>query len=152
MFRHMKYVYEVYREGSFSKAAAKLYISQPALSATVRKVEKEYIRTAEKIREMEEEFAGYVSSLNELSAGKLTVGDTYLFSAFVFPEILKTFREPDLLMDKYPLDSELYERRYVKKGHLLLAVPAGFSSNGPARSWSLSLNDIRKSPGASRAV
>lgn len=41
MFRHMNYVYEVYREGSFSKAAAKLYISQPALSATVKKVETE---------------------------------------------------------------------------------------------------------------
>lgn len=43
MFRHMNYVYEVYREGSFSKAAAKLYISQPALSATVKKVETEIV-------------------------------------------------------------------------------------------------------------
>lgn len=190
MFRHMNYVYEVYREGSFSKAAAKLYISQPALSATVKKVEteigmplfdrghspirltecgKKYIRIVETIRKMEEEFAGYVSSLNELSTGKLVIGGTYLFSAFVFPEILKRFQdlypnvklslveghtsqleeklfsgEIDLLMDNYPLDDELYEKRYVKKEHLLLAVPAGFKSNGAAKPWSLSAGDIRK--------
>ena len=118
---------------------------------------------------MEEEFAGYVSSLNELSTGKLVIGGTYLFSAFVFPEILKRFQdlypnvklslveghtsqleeklfsgEIDLLMDNYPLDDELYEKRYVKKEHLLLAVPAGFKSNGAAKPWSLSAGDIRK--------
>lgn len=39
-FANMEYVYEVYKEGSFSRAAANLYISQPALSATVKKIEK----------------------------------------------------------------------------------------------------------------
>ena len=34
-----RYVYEIYKEKSFSKAAANLYISQPALSATIRKIE-----------------------------------------------------------------------------------------------------------------
>ena len=29
-FANMEYVYEVYKEGSFSRAAANLYISQPA--------------------------------------------------------------------------------------------------------------------------
>ncbi len=33
MFSGMNYVYEVYKERSFSKAAENLYISQPALSA-----------------------------------------------------------------------------------------------------------------------
>lgn len=32
MFSSMKYVYEVYKEHSFSKAAQNLYISQPSLS------------------------------------------------------------------------------------------------------------------------
>ena len=32
MLNEMKYVYEVYKEKSFSKAAKKLFISQPALS------------------------------------------------------------------------------------------------------------------------
>lgn len=33
MFQGMEYVYEVYKERSFSKAAANLFISQPSLSA-----------------------------------------------------------------------------------------------------------------------
>lgn len=189
MFRHMDYVYEVYREGSFSKAAAKLYISQPALSATVKKVEKEigmplfdrghspvrltecgkkYISMAEKMRAMEEEFSGYVSSLGELSTGKLTVGGTYLFCAFVLPGILQAFQEMypnvelslveghtaqleeklfegelDLLMDNYPMDSLLYAREYVRTERLLLAVPAKFPVNAKARSFCLSAGDIR---------
>lgn len=114
MFSNMNYVYEVYKEGSFSKAAEKLFISQPALSATVKKVEKKigtplfdrsrspvrltecgrkYIKIVEKIMEMEEEFAGYVSNLNELSTGSLSVGGTYLFAAYIFPGIFKKFQE-----------------------------------------------------------
>ena len=39
MFREMRYVYEVYRERSFSRAAQKLYISQPSLSLMIKKAE-----------------------------------------------------------------------------------------------------------------
>ena len=40
MFHEMRYVYAVYQEQSFSKAAEKLYISQPSLSAMVKRAEK----------------------------------------------------------------------------------------------------------------
>ena len=39
MLKEMEYVYAVYEEQSFSKAARKLYLSQPALSAAVRRAE-----------------------------------------------------------------------------------------------------------------
>ena len=39
MFSGMNYVYEVYKEQSFSKAAENLYISQPALSSMIKKIE-----------------------------------------------------------------------------------------------------------------
>ena len=39
MERPMQYAYEVYKQKSFSKAAEKLYISQPALSAIIKKLE-----------------------------------------------------------------------------------------------------------------
>lgn len=39
MFQGMEYIYTVYQEKSFSKAARKLFISQPSLSATVKRVE-----------------------------------------------------------------------------------------------------------------
>ena len=38
--RRKEYVYAVYEEKSFSKAAQKLYITQPALSTAIKKVEK----------------------------------------------------------------------------------------------------------------
>ena len=40
MFQGMEYVYQVYKDKSFSKAAANLFISQPSLSANVKRVEK----------------------------------------------------------------------------------------------------------------
>ena len=39
MFQGMEYVYEVYLEKSFSKAAEKLFMSQPSLSANVKRVD-----------------------------------------------------------------------------------------------------------------
>ena len=47
MLKEMEYVYAVYEEQSFSKAARKLYLSQPALSAAVRRAEAE-IRSEER--------------------------------------------------------------------------------------------------------
>ena len=41
MFTGIEYVYEVYKERSFSKAANNLYISQPSLSGTIKRIEKE---------------------------------------------------------------------------------------------------------------
>lgn len=41
MLKEMGYVYAVYKEKSFSRAAQKLFISQPALSAMVKKAEQE---------------------------------------------------------------------------------------------------------------
>ena len=39
LFHEMNYVYEVYRQGSFTKAAQALFISQPSLSQMVQKAE-----------------------------------------------------------------------------------------------------------------
>ena len=39
MFHYRDYIYCVYQEKSFTKAAEKLHVSQPSLSALVRKEE-----------------------------------------------------------------------------------------------------------------
>ena len=39
MESEMKYIYTVYQKGSFAKAAQSLYLTQPALSIAVQKVE-----------------------------------------------------------------------------------------------------------------
>ena len=83
MFQGMHYVYEVYKEMSFSKAARNLFISQPSLSAAVKKAEKqigfpifdrssnhiqltelgkEYIRSIEIIMDVETGFQNYIDA------------------------------------------------------------------------------------------
>ena len=39
MQQDMKYVYQVYLDGSFSKAAENLHLTQPALSIAIQKIE-----------------------------------------------------------------------------------------------------------------
>ena len=117
MFNNMMYVYEVYREKSFSKAAAKLYISQPSLSAMVKKVEmrigaplfdrstnpvkltecgEEYIKCVEKIIDIENEFSHYVNDLHDLATGYLTIGASNFFSSYMLPPLITRY------MEKYP--------------------------------------------------
>ena len=85
MFRKYDYVYAVYEEGSFTKAAKKLFISQPTLSVAIKSVEeeigapiferdasgvkltevgREYIATAEKIISAKEDFEKALSRRN----------------------------------------------------------------------------------------
>lgn len=107
MFQSMRYVYEVYREMSFSRAARNLFISQPSLSAAVKKAEeqigfpifdrstnpiqltelgKEYIRAVEIIMDVENGFENYVSDLAEMKSGSLVIGGTnFLFLTFCRP-------------------------------------------------------------------
>ena len=112
MFHGKEYVYEVYKEKSFSKAAQNLYISQPSLSATVRKIEqnigadlfdrstvpiqltecgKVYIKYVERIMDFEKEFANYVTNLNELNTGSIAIGASSFFTSFILPPVITAF-------------------------------------------------------------
>ena len=140
MFRGMEYVYAVYKEKSFSKAAEKLFISQPSLSANVKREEqsvgypifdrstkplgltepgKKYIETVEKILAMQEEFSEYVDDLGDLKTGKLVLGGSSLYSSWVIPPLMGEFSK------KYPqVQLELLEettanlRRMLQNGEV----------------------------------
>lgn len=112
MFQSMRYIYEIYREKSFSRAAKNLYISQPTLSAAVKKAEaeigfplfdrstnpislteygREYIRCAEVIMDTENSFTNYIHDLTELKSGSLVLGGTSFFLSCVLPPLLSRF-------------------------------------------------------------
>lgn len=118
MFHGMNYVYEVYKEMNFSKAAKNLYISQPSLSAAVKKVEnevgfpifdrstnpiqltelgKEYINAVERIRDVEHGFDHFINDINDLKTGSIAIGGTNLFASLILPPLLSEFTE------KFPL-------------------------------------------------
>lgn len=118
MFQGMEYVYEVYKEKSFSRAAANLFISQPSLSATVKRIEKRigyplfdrstkplsvtqcgerYIQTVEQILSAKNEFEGFINDWGNLKTGTLSVGGSNFFSSWVLPGLIADFAR------KYPL-------------------------------------------------
>lgn len=112
-----KYVYKVFQEKSFSKAAKALYISQPALSAAVSRLENEmgikifdrtrvplnltpqgriYIDTIEEIMESESNMKRRLQEISDLSNGSITVGGSSHVTNFLLPEICGEFYK------KYP--------------------------------------------------
>lgn len=118
MFEGKEYVYEVYKEKSFSKAAKNLYISQPSLSATIKRIEnrigfpifdrsitpislteygQKYIQAVESIMSTEHDFESYISELKEMKIGTLSIGGSNLFTSYVLPLLLSEFTK------KYPL-------------------------------------------------
>lgn len=136
MFHGMEYVYEVYKEKSFSQAAHNLFISQPSLSAAVKKVEekigypifdrstkplaltecgKEYIRAAERILSIQSNFSNYLNDLGTLKSGTLILGGSSLFSSWILPKLMEKFHK------EYPLVKvSLIEENTVKLEQLLL--------------------------------
>ena len=112
MFKKMEYVYTVYKEQSFTKAAEKLFVSQPCLSSAVRKIEEEigiplferrysavrptqigraYLETAEKIMNLERNFAAKVNDMNLPEHGSITVGGSNYVSSYILPLIVSRF-------------------------------------------------------------
>lgn len=119
MFVWKKYVYEVYKKRSFTKAAQNLYISQPSLSARIKKIEeiigeplfdrsttplqltevgKVYIEAAEEITQIEQRVENYINDLAGLKTGNLAVGASTLFAAYVVPSLITQFNQkfPDV--------------------------------------------------------
>lgn len=110
---YKEYVYAVYQEKSFSKAAQKLFVSQPWLSATVKKVEQElgfplfdrstnpislteageyYVEHIEQIMSIEQEMHQHFKELRETSGAELHIGSSMFFCTYVLPSLLSDFQ------------------------------------------------------------
>lgn len=117
MKKDMEYVYMVYQKQSFSEAAKCLYISQPALSAIVKKVEESlntqifdrstkpisltrageyYISSIERIMAIERDMNAYFDDLNRLEAGTVSIGAGPLLTIYLLSALISGFR------DRYP--------------------------------------------------
>lgn len=142
-----QYVYEIYKAKSFSRAAKNLYISQPALSATIKKIEERlgcqlfertttsleitkegeaYIETARQIMDLEEELRVKLNDLSDLKTGSLVLAGTAFFSSYIIPPIVKEYRK------RYPNISLAFEESdslllypMAQENNLDLIVDAG---------------------------
>lgn len=122
MFSEIKYVYTIFLEKSFSKAAKKLYISQPALSNIVKKIEEEigyqvfdrstiplsatkegeyFIKCIKKILDIEKNMKGYFHDLKNPSLTPIIIGGSSYFCAYVFPKLIKKYNNmfPEVYFD-----------------------------------------------------
>lgn len=131
------YIYEVYQCGSFSKAAAKLYMTQPALSIAIRKVEAEIgspiftrhtkplqlteagevlIRNITLMKQLDDNLLNELQDLTHLEEGALRVGGTQYFNSHVLPPTLRRY------MLRYPkVDLSLLEDNSGKIDSNLIA-------------------------------
>ncbi len=117
MEQNMKYIYQVYQNGSFTKAAEELYLTQPALSMAVRQEEKNlgavlfdrsrrhlaltpagdaYIRAVEQMKYLEADLARELEDLRDVRTGRLHIGGTHYLNCFLLAELLAGFSR------KYP--------------------------------------------------
>lgn len=190
MFDGKEYVYEVFQEKSFSKAAQKLYISQPALSTAIKKVEKKigkpifdrstspisltpsgeiYIDAIGKLFTLEQNTLNQLDNLNGLLAGRLSVGGTNFFTAFILPGLLGRFsrkypnirielqegttmqlterlldEELDLILDNSEFRDKNYEKYAYCPERIILAVPESFDINRKLTKYQLSSDEIQE--------
>ncbi len=114
MFTNKDYVLEVFSEKSFSKAAKNLYITQPSLSASIKRIEakigapifnratnpisltefgKEYVDRAIQIKSIEDEFSSYIDDSLKLLKGTIKIGGSNLFASYVLPPLIAKFKK-----------------------------------------------------------
>ena len=114
MKQEMQYIYQVYQSGSFSKAAQALYLTQPALSIAIQKVEAEigmplfnrdkkplelteagkvYIEKTKQIMHLEKELSKELSDLSHLNTGSLVLGGTHYLNSYILPPVLTAFQK-----------------------------------------------------------
>lgn len=135
MFKLKHYVQEIARTGSFSQAAANLYVSQPSLSASMKRLEErigeplfdrgyhpvglttcgqEYLRAARQIDMAEEDFTAFLEEYRSCAAGKLVIGGSNLNISFVLPSLLERF------VREYPgIELELVEGNIAQLQQML---------------------------------
>ncbi|MGE4531755.1 MAG: LysR family transcriptional regulator [Acidithiobacillus sp.] len=136
MWREIGYFYQVYLEGSFSKAAEKLYLTQPALSIAIQKLEAAagmplfdrstrpltltpageiYVDTIKKAMCLEQELKQQLEDKRQLKSGNIRIGGSHYLNAYILPEIIKSFSE------KYPLiHLELLEHSSAQLSRMLV--------------------------------
>lgn len=188
MFNKMDYVYAVYKEQSFTKAAQKLYISQPCLSAAIKKIEEEigmplferryssvrptkigldYIKAAEEIMNIQNNFAARINDINNIEYGSITIGGSNYVSSYILPGIVSRFSEMypkieisltetgsvelekklnneeiDLIIDSFDDEKILHECYPLLNEKILLAVPKAFRCNNGLQKYQLMPDDL----------
>ena len=112
--RELYYIKVIIEEKSVSKAAQKLFLSQPSLSQYVKRVEstlgtklfkrtnsglslttagEKFYKAANEILRIYNDFEMEISDINNLKKGKIILGTTNYLSTLIMPEVLPIFKK-----------------------------------------------------------
>lgn len=135
----------IVEEGSFKKAAGKLYVSQPTISLQLQNLEKQlntpliernkkqstltvteggqlFLRYATRIISLCDEVGRALTDLNTVQSGQLTIGGSQTTGTYVLPRMIGLFRE------QYPFISVDLQVKSTRK--ILHNVSQGFIDLG----------------------
>ncbi|MFR5634142.1 MAG: LysR family transcriptional regulator [Monoglobales bacterium] len=145
MNTEMEYVYTVYQERNFTKAAERLYITQPALSIAIQKIEQKigmplfdrstrplsltaageaYIGLIQETENLEMDFQCRIHDFKELNCGIIRMGGSHYLNAYILPDVLSEF------MKKYPgIQVDLVEASSAQLSEMLSARKVDLTFN-----------------------
>lgn len=121
----LQYMLRVAEEKSFSKAAGKLFISQPSLSHCIQRLEKQmgvqlfdrstnplsltyageiFAEEAKHILAMQHKLQTHMQDIADFKKGRLTIGVSVYQSSLIFPMILPAFHEKFPEIEVIPME------------------------------------------------
>ena len=162
--KEMQYIYTIYQERSFSKAAKKLFVSQPALSAVVKKAEKEigeqifdrstlpfsvtgageyYISQVRQILQLNDNMMKYFQDSSDLKTGYLSVGSSSFFCAYVLSSQVGAFRQryPGIHIDLHEMNVEILKNK-VENDELDIILETSFFDEDNLEKYLFAQEDI----------
>ncbi len=151
--KELHYIHMIYQEKSFSKAASRLYMSQPALSTIVRRVERElgirifdrstipltltesgriFIEAARRIGDVDMDMMNQLSDMKTMHSGHLSIGGSSFFCSYVLSEKIGEFRKlfPGIRIDLYESNIDVLKERILANELDLIMETAVFPEDG----------------------
>ncbi|MEN6412318.1 MAG: LysR family transcriptional regulator [Veillonellales bacterium] len=149
--RELLYVKTVADEKSISKAAHKLFLTQPSLSICIQKIEanlgiklfkrtnngllptfagERYYQIAKEILKIYNDFEIEISDINNLKKGKITIGITVYLATYVLPLVLPAFKRKCPNIDVFITEKNSTELdRALHSGEIDFAIMHTFPFN-----------------------
>lgn len=196
--QQLKYVLMLAETRSFSIAAKKLYITQPALSLYIMNLEEqlgaslfdrssspikltsvgdEYVKTAQKILDLEAELSNKISDILELKQGLLSVGVTHVRGAYLIADAIAAYSKKhpgikmniieaetgklqeevlngsiDFFIGNDSVQNNLLSINNIGLEHLFLAVPKNNPNNKSLEPYQVPPKEIIKNKYTSRTL
>ncbi|MBR5157381.1 MAG: LysR family transcriptional regulator [Clostridia bacterium] len=155
-----EYVYKVCQTKSFSAAAKELYVSQPALSKTIKKLETElgyeifnrnrypvtltpegevYAEYLEEAITLENNLTNRIASMHEKNSKKLTVGGSNSAAYHIIPkvcgELNRRFRKMEMTIDIGETTRFLFDKLEQGALDIVIATNCDFSKFDAVKLW-----------------